>query len=551
MTVSGSSTSLSITARKTNATKTANGIAEVRLTSGNVEQSAPVQWTAAVPREDAAWLSVNVLSGPARQVQVNGEVYGRSPASQFQVNVDTSGLNDTRGAALYSSSIAIRSTIASSLANGTMTFVNGSDQLPLPVSVTVIAAAYVTEADVTVSSKANREPVSPSGVPAGTSLVVTVQTRDCDRLVIDRPDQQLKLVLTSTLGGYTPRYVTLLYKECSQCAGLFEAELPGTALDNPGLYELRIRSDDSAATCSLTTFDPSGAQLAQGAVLGAAAACILAGMLFLIYRNPERAKQLLLSFITNEFKMLLATVSDVWDIVGMHFCLTHRSITVSPLSHAAPQRFRESLRPGDLLVFSTFLAASQDENDRSRLQDLTVPYWVCIALAMLISLISLGYRVFEWWAQVRTRVRTARHMGIETQPTRREALLAKIAVAKQTCIAHILAFSVAVIEDIPMGTLTVMFTVRMYELPIAVVLSLVTTCIMLGMKLNKLTLLKYWYAGGAFAPPEAMLPVQLVYYPTGGTRSAHGRQSSRTARWQMQRLHLLSSMSRTPVSRRV
>jgi hypothetical protein len=329
MTVSGSSTSLSITVRKTNLTKTAYGVAEVRLTSGNVEQSAPVQWTAAVPREDAAWLSVNVLSGPARQMQVNGEVYGRSPASQFQVNVDASGLNDTRGAALYVSSVAIRSTIAGYVANGTMTFVNGSDQLPLPVSVTVVAVAYVTEADVAVWSKANREPVSPSGVPVGTSLIVTVQTRDCDRLVIDRPDQQLKLVLTSTLGGYTPRSVTLLYKECSQCAGLFEAELPGTALDSPGLYELRIRSDDSAVTCLLTTFDSSGAQLAQGAVLGGLAACILAGMLLLIYRNPERAKQLLLSFLTNEFKMLLATVSDVWDIVGVHLCLTQRSITFS------------------------------------------------------------------------------------------------------------------------------------------------------------------------------------------------------------------------------
>ena len=45
-----------------------------------------------------------------------------------------------------------------------------------------------------------------------------------------------------------------------------------------------------------------------------------------------------------------------------------------------------------------------------------------------------------------------------------------------------------------MGTLTVIFTVRIYKIPTAVMLSLVTTCIMLGMKLNKLTLLKYWYA---------------------------------------------------------
>ena len=51
------------------------------------------------------------------------------------------------------------------------------------------------------------------------------------------------------------------------------------------------------------------------------AACILAGMLFMIYRNPKRARELLLSFVTNEFKMLLATISDIWDIVGMRSSL--------------------------------------------------------------------------------------------------------------------------------------------------------------------------------------------------------------------------------------
>jgi hypothetical protein len=319
MAVSGSSTSLSIQVRKTNITKTAYGIAEVRLTSGNVEESAPVQWTAAVPGKDAAWLSCKLLNGTDSQLQVKGEVHGRSPASQFQVTVDASGLNDTRGAALYSSSIAIASTVTSYSAGDAVTFTHGSDQLHLPVSVVVVAAAYLTEADVTIFSKANREPVSPSSssVAVGTSLIVAVQTRDCDRLVIDRPDQQLRLVLTSTLGGFRPRNVTLWYKECEHCAGVFEAELPGTALDNPGAYQLRIRSEDSAVTRTVTMFDPSGAQLAQGALLGSLAACILAVMLVMIYRNPKRAKQLLLSFVTNEFKMLLATISDVWDIVGM------------------------------------------------------------------------------------------------------------------------------------------------------------------------------------------------------------------------------------------
>jgi hypothetical protein len=45
-----------------------------------------------------------------------------------------------------------------------------------------------------------------------------------------------------------------------------------------------------------------------------------------------------------------------------------------------------------------------------------------------------------------------------------------------------------------MGMLTVLFTIRIYNTPIALVLSLVTSSIMLGMKLDKLTLLKQWCA---------------------------------------------------------
>ncbi len=159
-------------------------------------------------------------------------------------------------------------------------------------------------------------------------------------------------------------------------------------------------------------------------------------------------------------------------------------------------------------------------------------YWVCMLLAVLISLVSVGYKAYEWYEQLRARIRTARDAVIETEPTRREALLAKIAAAKKTCTQHIVAFLVAVFEDTPMGTLTVIFTVRIYKIPVAVMLSLVTTCIMLGMKLNKLTLLKYWYAVAplccaAAAGHSAEMPLHRA---VGGTRRATGRESSTTTR---------------------
>jgi hypothetical protein len=45
-----------------------------------------------------------------------------------------------------------------------------------------------------------------------------------------------------------------------------------------------------------------------------------------------------------------------------------------------------------------------------------------------------------------------------------------------------------------MGALTVMFAIRRYGIPDTVVISLVTSSIMLGMKLDKLSLLKHWCA---------------------------------------------------------
>ena len=129
-----------------------------------------------------------------------------------------------------------------------------------------------------------------------------------------------KPVVSSSLGGYATQKVALVYKECERCAGLFEAELSGTWLSDPGTYVLEVRSEDSedpsVVTLSFDTFDPSRAQIAQGAVVGTLGACIIAGMCFMIYRNPKRAKQLLLSFVTTEFKMLFTTTSEVWDIVG-------------------------------------------------------------------------------------------------------------------------------------------------------------------------------------------------------------------------------------------
>jgi hypothetical protein len=53
--------------------------------------------------------------------------------------------------------------------------------------------------------------------------------------------------------------------------------------------------------------------------------------------------------------------------------------------------------------------------------------------------------------------------------------------------------TVGVSQDLPMGALTVTFAVRRYNIPDTVVLSLVTSSVMLGMKLAQLNMLKHWY----------------------------------------------------------
>ena len=77
---------------------------------------------------------------------------------------------------------------------------------------------------------------------------------------------------------------------------------------------------DSTIALSLETFDSSVARTVQGAVLGSLGACVLAGMLFTMFRNPKKAKQLLLSFVTNEFKMLVVLILEIWDILGSLTC---------------------------------------------------------------------------------------------------------------------------------------------------------------------------------------------------------------------------------------
>jgi hypothetical protein len=295
---------VSIQVRKTNQTQTASGTAEVRLTSGDVDAKAPVHWTAAVP-QDAPWLSCDLLTGT---------VDGQSPASQFRVNVNVSGLNGT-----LSSSLTITSTSSSMATDGAVALVHGS-KLSLPVNVTVLAVTYLTDADVTISSKDDGEPVVFSGarVPAGTSLSVTARTRDSDRLIIDRSDQQLELVVTSVLGGYNTS-IKLLHATGRHLPGEYEAEIPGALLATTGTYMLRLVVLDegwSGVSVTFKVVDSSRKTIIFAAVAAAVLGTLLIVMLVVAGRNRERMKEVAKSFLKLEIRTAAEMIIDAWDIYG-------------------------------------------------------------------------------------------------------------------------------------------------------------------------------------------------------------------------------------------
>jgi hypothetical protein len=311
--VSGSSTDVSITVVKTNRTKTNSGTVQVRLTSGDIDPSAPVRWTAVLPR-NTPWLSCNVL---------NGTVDGRSSTGTFVVDADASGEKDTGGASPLRSTITVTSTMTS--ATGPVQFMEGSDRRTIEVSVEVVAVAYLAKNDIAISSKEDRQPVTLSRIPVATSLVVNVVTYDCDRLLIER-DQQLKLRLwKSTAASSEPLNITFVYAG----NGSFNAEIPGTALSDAGAYHLEVSAvvpqsisgaegaQDSTIALSLEIVDPSRKDhLVFGSIAAAVLSVLLIVMLIVACRNRDRMMEVVKNFFKLEISTAVGLLLDVWDIYG-------------------------------------------------------------------------------------------------------------------------------------------------------------------------------------------------------------------------------------------
>jgi hypothetical protein len=93
--------------------------------------------------------------------------YPLAPCAGYAMSVAGAVLTTTAIAFVY---IDVTSTISTFSTDGSVTFVQGTDKLNLPVSVSVLAITYLRKEDVAISFKVDRTPVSLSSVPAGMSL---------------------------------------------------------------------------------------------------------------------------------------------------------------------------------------------------------------------------------------------------------------------------------------------------------------------------------------------------------------------------------------------
>ena len=66
----------------------------------------------------------------------------------------------------------------------------------------------------------------------------------------------------------------------------------------------------------LTIVEPSNKNVIFGAAAGAVLGTLLIVMLIIAYRNRERMKEVVKSFLKLEFRSAVELVFDVWDIYG-------------------------------------------------------------------------------------------------------------------------------------------------------------------------------------------------------------------------------------------
>jgi hypothetical protein len=303
-------------------------------------------------------------------------------------------------------------------------------------------------------------------------IVVTLESVDVDSLPIAQTSTEFSLLYDGAPFPY----------EGSPGTNGYKATVPTLKSSRPGTHELVVvllnghnESSDGIAmdnrcellrqllvvVCGAETAEVEGeckpivtsniVQIAVGAVIATLLAGLVAILVYMAYRNPGRAQEIVFSVMSIEAVLFVEGCFEIWDFVS------------------------------DYVVFAQF----QQKRGRPWVDRLTIPYTTFFATSCAVSAASFGIKARLIWLGLRSRVSEARPIslveayGSSSSDHRRASAVQKLARSvsreKSELISDLHAqmfsntiarwtyycyFGAAVFEDIPMGTLSAYFVFR-------------------------------------------------------------------------------------------
>jgi hypothetical protein len=147
----------------------------------------------------------------------------------------------------------------------------------------------------------------------------------------------------------------------------------------------------------INVVNPSNKNLIFGSVAAAVLGALLIVMLILAYRNRDRMKEVVKSFLKLEIRTAAELLIDAWDIYG------------ALLACLCLQLFwkRRNSRAGDSFTFKTMLGMRQ----RDWVQNLLVPWVIFFSLASVASAFSILSKLQFFGANIVKRMRRKRQSG--------------------------------------------------------------------------------------------------------------------------------------------
>jgi hypothetical protein len=311
MAVRASGTALEMTLVKSNTSMSVSYLVELRLKSGsvNADPAHQIEWRAACA---SGWLSLD---------RTNGSVHSSAPVAEILATANGRGLNDTARSGPIVTSVMFNSSTAFMASSD---FIDGTNMQKIDVRLTIKAQVYLESGDVQLVS-ADGTPIGSGGsAEASTDLRVNVYTRDCERRPIQRPDQNIEVVLQ----GSSVVTQTFMMKPGSDEHLWYTVVVPASELTHTGDYTIRVTAhggtepheshseQDSVHQLKFRISDRSRFKLIFGATSAAVLGALLIALLVFVRRSREGMKDVVKSFFKMELRAAAELLIDAWDIYG-------------------------------------------------------------------------------------------------------------------------------------------------------------------------------------------------------------------------------------------